>query len=359
MNVVVCGAGVIGAACAYYLALRGARVTVVESVGVACAASGKSGGFLARDWCDNTPQQSLARLSFTLHQELAGALGSDYGYRPVTTRLVVASERRDVSAHARIPSPAWLDGGAAIANTLGDTGNTAQLEPALFTRALLDAACERGARLCTGRVESVVRDDGGRARGVLVNGRPEPAEAVILALGPWTGCLADALGLPPIAGLKGYSVVLQPTRPAPAEALFLDYETASGLRHSPEVVSRADGSVYVCGIGDTERPPDDPSRVSVDDDACMELARLAGELASGLKDARIVRKQACYRPVFYDAMPVMGECPGMKGAFVATGHNCWGMLNAPASGLAMSELVLDARARSVDLSPFSPERGMG
>ena len=47
MHVVVCGAGVIGTSIAYFLALRGADVTVVERASVACAASGKSGGFLA------------------------------------------------------------------------------------------------------------------------------------------------------------------------------------------------------------------------------------------------------------------------------------------------------------------------
>ena len=45
-HVVVCGAGVMGAATAYFLARRGVEVTVVERSGVACAASGKSGGFL-------------------------------------------------------------------------------------------------------------------------------------------------------------------------------------------------------------------------------------------------------------------------------------------------------------------------
>jgi glycine/D-amino acid oxidase-like deaminating enzyme len=44
MHVVICGAGVIGASVAYFLACRGAKVTIVERVAPACAASGKSGG---------------------------------------------------------------------------------------------------------------------------------------------------------------------------------------------------------------------------------------------------------------------------------------------------------------------------
>jgi glycine/D-amino acid oxidase-like deaminating enzyme len=48
--------------------------------------------------------------------------------------------------------------------------------------------------------------------------------------------------------------------------------------------------------------------------------------------------------------------PGVDGAYVATGHSVWGMLNAPATGEAMSELILDGAARHVDLAPFAPGR---
>jgi glycine/D-amino acid oxidase-like deaminating enzyme len=48
--------------------------------------------------------------------------------------------------------------------------------------------------------------------------------------------------------------------------------------------------------------------------------------------------------------------PGVDDAYVATGHSVWGMLNAPATGEAMAELVLDDRTQRVDLSPFAPER---
>jgi glycine/D-amino acid oxidase-like deaminating enzyme len=48
--------------------------------------------------------------------------------------------------------------------------------------------------------------------------------------------------------------------------------------------------------------------------------------------------------------------PGVAGAYVATGHSVWGMLNAPATGEAMAELILDGSATRVDLAPFAPER---
>ena len=50
-RIVICGGGAIGAAIAYFISRRGARLTVIERHEVAGAASGKSGGFLALDWC--------------------------------------------------------------------------------------------------------------------------------------------------------------------------------------------------------------------------------------------------------------------------------------------------------------------
>ena len=46
----------------------------------------------------------------------------------------------------------------------------------------------------------------------------------------------------------------------------------------------------------------------------------------------------------------------MAGAYVATGHGPWGMLNAPATGKALAELIAEGAASSVDLRPFDPAR---
>jgi glycine/D-amino acid oxidase-like deaminating enzyme len=48
--------------------------------------------------------------------------------------------------------------------------------------------------------------------------------------------------------------------------------------------------------------------------------------------------------------------PGVEGAYIATGHSVWGILNAPATGEALAELILDSAARTIDLAPFDPGR---
>ena len=146
-HVVVCGAGVVGASVAYFLARRGIRVTVVERSAVACAASGKSGGFLALDWCDESPLGPLARASFALHAALARELPTDYGYRRVDTFMLAARERGVVPGGHRVTAPPrWLDGAGIVTAALGSTDTTAQVHPARFTAALIDAAHATPAR---------------------------------------------------------------------------------------------------------------------------------------------------------------------------------------------------------------------
>ncbi|XP_024020661.1 uncharacterized protein LOC21392624 [Morus notabilis] len=102
-RVVVCGGGVIGVCAAYFLSKKGAAVTLVEKSSVACAASGKAGGFLALDWCDGRPLSSLARASFNLHRSLAEDLDGarSYGYRPLTTLSLTVTESNNPPSGSR------------------------------------------------------------------------------------------------------------------------------------------------------------------------------------------------------------------------------------------------------------------
>ncbi|HEV8585882.1 MAG TPA: FAD-dependent oxidoreductase [Methylomirabilota bacterium] len=353
-HVVVCGAGVIGAAVAYFLSQRGVAVTVVERTGVACAASGKSGGFIALDWCDGSALGPLARASFALHAKLARELGTDYGYRRMDTYAMAARERAAIAGGHRAPAPEWLDGAGVMLGALGSPETTAQIHPARFTTALIDAARARGATLRIGVVEDVIRRDGA-ARGVTVDGATLEADAVVLALGPWTTRAVRGLRLPAVHGLKGYSVTLA-APDVPAHALFVDYRAADGRAFEPEIIPRPDGDVYVCGMADPQPLPESAEGVEVDEAACDVLAHAAGRVSTTLAAARVTRRQACYRPVTQDGLPLIGRVPGVASAYVATGHGPWGMLNAPATGLALAELITDGAPASLDLRAFDPAR---
>jgi glycine/D-amino acid oxidase-like deaminating enzyme len=264
--------------------------------------------------------------------------------------MLAARERGSVTGRHRVAAPGWIDGAGVVTAALGSTETTAQVHPARFTEALLDAA---GAGLRLGVVDEVVQRDGA-ACGVRMDGETLDADAVVLALGPWTSRLAG-LRLPRVRGLKGYSVTLDAAA-VPAHALFVDYRTADGRALEPEIFPRPDGDVYVCGMADPQPLPDGPEAVEVDDEACGVLARAAGRVSTALAGARITRRQACYRPVTDDNLPLIGGVPGLAGAYVATGHGPWGMLNAPATGLALAELIVDGTSSVVDLRAFDPAR---
>jgi glycine/D-amino acid oxidase-like deaminating enzyme len=355
-RIVICGAGAIGASCAWFLARRGARPLVVERARPGAAASGKSAGFLARDWSAGTPLDALARASFALHRELAEELGAErLGYRPMDALMTAAADDLDLESYRRLPNPGWLDGNVIAHEVIGSTDTTAQVNPLQFTRTLLEDAVEHGAQVQTAVVEGLAFDGpDGALSSVTVDGVAHPADAVVLALGPWTARAQRWLPLPQVHGIKGASVVLGAD--APAQAVFSEFVAADGTRRSIEMYPRAGGAVYVNGYSENDPLPDDPDKVVPSDEACAELHRMAGVHSSALREAEVLARSACYRPVTIDGIPLIGPVPGAPGAYLATGHAVWGILNAPATGRMVSEMILDGRSHSVDARPFAVSR---
>lgn len=255
-RVVVCGGGVIGVCTAYFLSKKGATVTLVEKSSVACAASGKAGGFLALDWCDGGPLSSLARVSFNLHRSLAQELdgAQSYGYRPLATVSVTINESQphggSSSSSGSKPSsgstlPSWVDGPAHSPRTIGTVETTAQVHPQLFTQTLISKATESyGVEVVIGKVKHL-EVNGGRVNSVVLeNGQLIESDTVVLALGPWCGkfeLLASIFG---VSALKAHSIVLEPKEPdsITPHAIFLSYISSQGGKPmDPEVYPRPTG----------------------------------------------------------------------------------------------------------------------
>jgi glycine/D-amino acid oxidase-like deaminating enzyme len=357
MRVVICGGGAIGASVAYFLGCRGVAATVIERTGVACAASGKSGGFLALDWCDGTELEQLARRSFELHAALADEIGDDWGYRRLTTYAGFAGISGRVRGGCG-DGLDWLSNAVTLGRRLGSTETTAQVYPGRFTAGMMRAAQARGAELRLGCAAGIVHDSGSgtRVRGVEVDGAVIEADAVVIAMGPWSILACHWLPLPGVFGLKGHSLVFETGARIGAEALFLDYADASGFACAPEIFPRADGTTYVCAISSEPPLPLDPGEVAPDPGAIERLESISAGLSPILRESRIVARHACFRPVTRDGLPLIGAIAEIEGAYVATGHSVWGILNAPATGEAIAELIVEGAARSIDLSPFEPAR---
>lgn len=378
-SVIIAGGGVIGAATAYYLTQRGVNPTVLEACTTACSASGKAGGFLALDWCDGSPLESLARKSFALHAQLADTLGHDrVGYRRVKTHSVQLSaagsgKRSGGKPHLSQLLPPWVDPLSVTSSSIiGDEHTTAQVNPEAFTKMLLNEVVHAGgvvkeqteilgidANNPDGSVSSVrIKDIQSGEEKIL------GADVVVLALGAWSSLLPGLLpqgNVPSISGLKVHSIVLQDDVKTSADALFLAFRPSSSTSKAsklvePEVYPRPDDTVYICGVSSEEVPPSYASEIKPRQEAIETLKEVAMAVNGGLLNRPALKEQACFLPCTADGMPVIGPLHQVPGLYIATGHSCWGILNAPATGLAMSELILDGASRTVDISAFDPAR---
>ena len=361
MHVAICGGGVIGACTAYFLARRGVGVTVVERSEVACAASGNAGGFLALDLCGDGPLDALARRSFALHAQLADEIDKDWGYH--RTNAYGGSVVRDSDSRRHAPAALdWLADGIAVSHRLGTTDTTAVVNPRKFTRAMMHAAQQHGAQVRLGAVTGLTllppqgegRDGGGVA--VDVDGAELEADAVVIAMGPWSKLAAQWLPLPEVFGQQSPSLVYDTGADVPGDALFLEYRDASGNEITVEVFPRADGTTHVCAFSGEAPLPLDPADVEPEADVMERLRALCERLSPAFTQDRIIARQACFRPLTRDFLPLIGAVPHTDGAFIATGHNVWGILNGPATGEAMAELIVEGKASTVELKAFDPAR---
>ena len=356
-KIVIVGGGITGVTTGYFLAKRGVACTLVDPVGIAPAASGKAGGFLALDWNDSSPVGPLARKSFTLHEELARALGeTTVDYRRLTCQAVTCTG----GAQKRAAGVEWADLGVLRSLPMGDESTIAQVHPKKLCDALwAEAARLAGSMLVRGYAEAVERDEqSGAVCAVRVGGESVAADCVVLAMGPWS---PTWFGLPQAYGTKYHSLLMRPDRTL-SQCVFFDCTgpTLASLLHDlgdPEAYPRPDGTVYCTGF---PNPPvvvrERPGEVEVRAEVAVRLEAAMRQLSSELQAAPVEVQQACHLPTFADGVPVIGAVPGVPGAFVASGGGCWGILCGPATGLALSELLLDGAAASVDLTPFSPQR---
>ncbi|MBR0939225.1 FAD-binding oxidoreductase [Bradyrhizobium jicamae] len=356
MRVAICGGGVIGACTAYFLSRRGADVTVVEGTEVAAAASGKAGGFLALDWCADTPLDALARRSFELHAALTNEIEGDWGYRGMTaySGSVVSDSDPRRREKSRLD---WLSNGVLVASRLSTPDTTAIVHPFKFTSAVMQAARKNGATLRHGRATGIVRDTHEMtARGVDIDGRVLEADAVVIAMGPWSLLAAEWMSLPAVYGQRSPSIVYDTGTDVPPHALFLEYEEGNGNVVSVEVFPRADGSTHITALSDVVPLPVDPAVVKPEPEAIDRLQAISERLSPVFRADRIISRQACFRPLTQDGLPLIGKIPRSPGVYVATGHNVWGILNAPATGEAMAELITGGAAQRIDLASFDPAR---
>lgn len=382
----------IGCSTAYFLTRHGLynpqihSVIILEASRIAGGASGKAGGLLAA-WA--TPK-CLAPLSFKTHGELAQEHGGDkiWGHRNVYC-ADVALEAHDwnnneaaiakKSSTTEVPLDLdWLLPGSVKSYIeAGNPHNSGQVNPLAFTETLAQLAREEGAEVIIGSATAInyYRDrnsNGISSVSYTQNGTSKTLNAtdVLLAAGPWTPKLFPAtnLGRPPP---RGHSVVVRPSRDLSPYVLFPNIsapeDNGNNLLSSPEIYPRPGDkihgfdTVYACGPDDYEMPlPDSTDTVAVDEQKCNDVSTAVGSVSEPIHEGEVLTKQACYKAQIRpheeneEVGPIVGPT-GIPGLWLATGHDEWGIQNAPGTGLVMSEMILEGAAQSADCESLDPK----
>ncbi|KOX34015.1 FAD-dependent oxidoreductase [Streptomyces sp. NRRL F-4707] len=402
LKVVVVGAGVVGAACAFHAASAGLDVTVVDRGPVGAGTTSRGEGNVLLSDKEPGPELALARLSRTLWDEAGRELGADTLELEPKGGLVVASTDESLAALREFAARQEAAGvRAEPVDRVRDLEphlapgipggvhypQDAQVQPVLAAAALLRAAVRRGARFHTGEVVGALttRDGdrtplgptplgptshgptshgpapvgpvpegpvpGGRITGVrTAAGEVLPADAVVNAAGTWGGEVGRRLGAPvEVLPRRGFVLVTEPLPPMVRHKVYsADYvanvaSSDAGLETSCVVEGTRGGTILVGA-----------SRERVGFDTTLNtavVARLAAQacrLFPFLRGVHLMRAYRGFRPYCPDHLPVIGPDPRVPGVVHACGHEGAGIGLAPGTGALVTAHLLGRPWRGAD-----------
>ncbi|MEV7909257.1 NAD(P)/FAD-dependent oxidoreductase [Streptomyces griseus] len=366
MKVVVVGAGIVGAACAFHAVAAGLDVTVLDRGPVGAGTTSRGEGNILLSDKEPGPELELARLSRDLWDEAAEELGPESVEFETKGGLVVASTPEALTAlHAFAARQAESGVRTEPVERPGDLEphiapglpggvhypQDAQVQPVLAAAGLLRAAVRRGARTHTGEAAAAVTAADGRITGVrTADGTVLPADAVVNAAGTWGGEVGRRLGAPvEILPRRGFVLVTEPLPPMIRRKVYsADYvanvaSSDAGLETSCVVEGTRAGTILIGA-----------SRERVGFDTAMNpavvtaLAAQACRLFPFLRGVHLIRAYRGFRPYCPDHLPVVGPDPRVPGVVHACGHEGAGIGLAPATGALVTAHLLGKPWRGAD-----------
>jgi glycine/D-amino acid oxidase-like deaminating enzyme len=386
-DVVVVGAGFVGAFAAYRLALAGMRPLVIEANSPASGASGRLCGLALAGIGGHFPRvTALVRqatggsiLDYTCRsldilEEMDSALPGGIEWERCGSLDILTDEGQ--LAHGREIAAAQAAEGLAV--ELISTQELAELAPALDPAAavgakwtprdgqlnpfklvygLLEAAMARGATVLRGvRLESL-HASGGRLTSVQTSHGPISTGACLLATNAWTPALVPAIAgnLTPIRE----HVMVTERLPRVLHQGFETNQCNEYWRQEPT------GEVLIGGHAATDEGMGIGSyRMGVTAGIAPRLASLLGRFHPALRDARVVRVWAGLLDFASLEIPMAGAVPAsdgtpVPGAYMVCGLTGHGLPFSPILAQLVSELIVDGEPRTLPLEPFDPGRYAG
>ena len=201
-------------------------------------------------------------------------------------------------------------------------------------------AARRGAEIRQNAVKGLTRRETGWD--VVLEGETIAADAVVVAMGTWSGPLLAGLGIRArLANERGYHRHFRAEGNAVLGRPF--YDTSGGYAMAPmEMGIRVTSGVELAA---TDAPPKH---------AQIELAEAAARRAFPLAERLEETPWMGRRPTTPDSRPVIGQSR-QPGLWLAYGHQHIGFTTGPGTARLLAELMT-GEAPSIDPEPFAPGR---
>jgi sarcosine oxidase, subunit beta len=365
-DAIVVGAGVIGTSIAFHLAQRGLKPIILERKQVGFGASGSSSG-LVRMHYDLEAESRLAWESFQYFRNWNERVGGECGFRRTGFLHIEPPQnheklRANVEMHKRIGISTEVITGKDV-KKLSPSFKTDDIEFAAYepesgyadatltANSFLSAAKEQGSAYAQDCEVTGVEVTSGKVTGVQTTRGVFSAPIIINAAGPWAGKVSEMVGVHIPLDTWTHDVV-HVRRPAHIEEHLTVIDSSLSMYFRPD-----SGDLTLIALEDDSRigeaPEADLGYVAKDfveraiDRICMRIPAME---EGSLHSSHVGRDG-----LTPDQRAIVGAA-GPEGYYIVTGFSGTGFKLSPAIGLCVSELILDGRSKTVDLSGFNPMR---
>ena len=365
-EVIVVGAGVVGASVAFHLAERGVDTLVLDREAPAAGSTARSGA-LIRAHYPTALEADLAWESLTNYFEPWGErIGGGCGFTRTGFAYLVGEEnvealkhnvalQQSVGVETALVGPEELGEIDPALRTVGVSlaayePRGGYADPAATAVGFLRAAQALGARFKRRRVTTLLQR-GSKIRGVQTDGGSLEAEAVVLAAGAWSAPLAESTGLQlPIRPATVRVALFERPYDLPTHLTLIDTTQGFYTRPAAECTTLVGSRDSLEWIGSPNAPVPEPGVAFVEE----ALGRL-GRRIPALADAPYRSGRSGILDVAPDGRPILGPA-GPEGLFLAVGWSGTGFKKAPAVGAEVARWISDGAPKRPKLESYGLTR---
>lgn len=365
-DVVIVGGGCMGAATAYYLAARGVRVVLLEREKfLAMGSTGRNAGGVRYQFSTEVNIR-LSMYSLDVIARFEEIFGISADYHPIGYLFLLTTPREvevfkanvvlqnRLGVHdARFLEPNEIAQLVPLVNLDGVIGGTfcprdGLADPNSVTQGFAKGARSRGAQIETETTVTGIKLEGGRVSVVETNRGEIATRVVVNCAGPWAAQIGTMVGLDiPIVPLRRQFFTTDALPQIPRHHP-MTIEFANSMYFHPEGVG------LLVGMSNPDEKPGDT--YAIDEEFHLKMLERALYRLPLLENARVASQIAGLYEITPDAHPILAQARAVPGFYIAAGFSGHGFQHSPATGKVMSELILDGRATTIDISTLDLER---